>query len=73
MMLLVSVYTASECALANVQSSEEVTEGWSKLHNEELHNLYSLPNIIRMIKSRPIYVTFVGELSNAYKILVGET
>jgi hypothetical protein len=30
----------------------EVTGGWGKLHNEELHNLYSSPNIIRMIKSR---------------------
>jgi hypothetical protein len=32
----------------------EVTGGWRKLHNEELHNLYSLRNIIRMIKSRKI-------------------
>jgi hypothetical protein len=31
---------------------DEVTEGWRKLHNEELHNLYSSPSIIRMIKSR---------------------
>jgi hypothetical protein len=30
----------------------EVTGYWRKLHNEELHNLYSSPNIIRMIKSR---------------------
>jgi hypothetical protein len=29
-----------------------VTEGWRKLHNEELHNLCSSPFIIRMIKSR---------------------
>jgi hypothetical protein len=29
-----------------------VTGGWKKLHNEELHNLYSLPSIIRIIKSR---------------------
>jgi hypothetical protein len=28
-----------------------VTGDWRKLHNEELHNLYSSPNIIRMIKS----------------------
>jgi hypothetical protein len=31
---------------------DEVIEGWTTLHNEELHNLYSSPNIIRMIKSR---------------------
>jgi hypothetical protein len=31
---------------------EEVIGGWRKLHNERLHNLYSSPSIIRMIKSR---------------------
>jgi hypothetical protein len=31
---------------------DEVTGGWRKLHSEELHNLYSSPSIIRMIKSR---------------------
>jgi hypothetical protein len=31
---------------------DEETGGWRKLHNEELHNLYSSPNIIRMMKSR---------------------
>jgi hypothetical protein len=31
---------------------DEVTGGWRKLHNEELHNLYMSPSIIRMIKSR---------------------
>jgi hypothetical protein len=31
---------------------DEVMGGWRKLYNEELHNLYSLPSIIRMIKSR---------------------
>jgi hypothetical protein len=31
---------------------ERVTGGWRKLHNEELHNLYSSPSIIRIIKSR---------------------
>jgi hypothetical protein len=30
---------------------DEVTGSWRKLHNEELHNLYSSPNIIRVIKS----------------------
>jgi hypothetical protein len=31
---------------------DEVIGGWRKLHNEELHNLHSLPSKIRMIKSR---------------------
>jgi hypothetical protein len=31
---------------------DEATGDWKKLHNEELHNLYSSPSIIRMIKSR---------------------
>jgi hypothetical protein len=31
---------------------DKMTGGWGKLHNEELHNLYCSPNIIRMIKSR---------------------
>jgi hypothetical protein len=31
-----------------------VTGGWRKLHNEELHNVYSSPSIIRMIKSRKV-------------------
>jgi hypothetical protein len=31
---------------------DDVTGDWRKLHNEELHNLYASPNIIRMIKSR---------------------
>jgi hypothetical protein len=33
-------------------NTDEVTGGWRKLHNEELHKFYSSPNIIRMIKSR---------------------
>jgi hypothetical protein len=49
---------------------------WRKLHNEELHNLYSSPNIIRMIKSRRMrfagHVARMAEKSNAYRILVGK-
>jgi hypothetical protein len=33
---------------------DEVTGGWRKLHNEDLHNVYSSASIIRMIKSRRI-------------------
>jgi hypothetical protein len=31
---------------------DEVMGGWRKLHNEELHDMYPFPDIIRMIKSR---------------------
>jgi hypothetical protein len=54
---------------------DEVTGGWRKLHNEELINLYSSPNIIRLIKSRTMryerHVARMGEKRNAYRILVG--
>jgi hypothetical protein len=44
---------------------DEVTGEWRKLHNEDLHNLYSSPSIIRQIKSRRMrwagHVTSVGE------------
>jgi hypothetical protein len=33
---------------------DDVTGGWIKLHNEELHNLYSSPSIIRLIKTRKV-------------------
>jgi hypothetical protein len=54
----------------------EMTGGWSKLHNEELNNLYSSPCIIRMIKSirmrLAVHVGRMGEKRNAYRILVGK-
>jgi hypothetical protein len=52
-----------------------VTGGWRKLHNEELHNLYSFPSIIRINKSRMRWaghVARIGEKRNAYRILVGK-
>ena len=55
---------------------DEVTRGWRKLHSEELHNLYSSPSIIRMIKSRRMrwagHVARMGEKRNAYRTLVGK-
>jgi hypothetical protein len=54
---------------------DEVTGGWRKLHNEELHNFYSSPSIIRMIKSRRMrcagHIARMEERKNADKILVG--
>jgi hypothetical protein len=56
--------------------SDEVTGGWRKLHNEELHNLYSSPSIIRKIKSRRMrwagHVARMWEKMIAYRILVGK-
>jgi hypothetical protein len=53
---------------------DEVTGRWRKLHNEELHNLYSSSNIIRVIISRRMrwarHVARMLEMRNAYKILV---
>jgi hypothetical protein len=55
---------------------DEVTGQWRKLHNGELHNLYSPPNIIRKIKSRRMrragHVTCMGEGRNVYGVLVGK-
>jgi hypothetical protein len=49
---------------------DEVTS-WRKLHNEELHNLYSSPSIIRIIKSRRMrragHVARMGETRNVQK------
>jgi hypothetical protein len=53
-----------------------VTGEWRKLHNEELHNLYSSPYIIRQIKSRRMrwvgHVAHMGEGRNVYRVLVGK-
>jgi hypothetical protein len=55
---------------------DEVTEGWRKLHSEELRKLFSSPSIIRMMKSRRIgwagHVTEMGQKRTAYGILVGK-
>jgi hypothetical protein len=54
---------------------DEVIRGWRKLHNEELHGLYSSPSIIRVIKARRMkwvgHVARTGEARGAYNILVG--
>jgi hypothetical protein len=55
---------------------DEVTGGWRKLHNEELHNLYSSPSVIRMIKPGWMiwagHVARIGEESTAYMVLLGK-
>jgi hypothetical protein len=55
---------------------DEATGEWRRLHNEELNDLYSSPNIIRVIKSRRMgwagHVARMGEKRGAYRILVGD-
>jgi hypothetical protein len=55
---------------------DEVTGEWKKLHNEELHILYTSPDIIRQIKSRRMrwagHVARMGEERNVYRALMGK-
>jgi hypothetical protein len=55
---------------------DEVTGEWRKLHNEELHNLYSSSDIIRQVKSKRMrwagHVARMGEERKVYKVLVGK-
>jgi hypothetical protein len=55
---------------------DEVTGEWRKLHNEELNDLYSLPNILRVVKSRGMrwagHVARMGEGSGGHRVLVGK-
>jgi len=55
---------------------DKVTGDWRKLRNEKLNNLYSSPNIVRVIKSRRIrwagHVARMGEGRGVYRVLVGK-
>jgi hypothetical protein len=55
---------------------DEVTGGWRKLHNEELHDLYSCPSIIRIIKWRRMrwagHVARIGDKTTTHRLLVGK-
>jgi hypothetical protein len=56
-------------------SKREEDGSWRKLHNDELHSLYSSPNFVRMIKSRRMrwagHVARMGEGRSVYRVLVG--
>jgi hypothetical protein len=55
---------------------DEVTGDWRQLHNEKLNNLYSSPNIFRVIKSRRMRwagrVACIGERKGMYRVLAGK-
>jgi hypothetical protein len=55
---------------------DEVTGEWRKLHNEDLNGLYSLHNIVRVIKSRRLrwvgHVARMGDGRGVYRVLVGK-
>jgi hypothetical protein len=55
---------------------DEVIGEWRKLHNQELHDLYSSPSIIRIMKLRRMrwawHVARMGAKRNAYRLLVGK-
>jgi hypothetical protein len=55
---------------------DKVTGEWRKLHNEGLKNLYSLPNIVRVVKSRRMrwagHVARMGEERRVHRVLVGK-
>jgi hypothetical protein len=57
------------------RNRDEVAGGWRRLHNEELHNLYTSPNIIRVIRSSrmrwTVHVARLEEVISSYQILVG--
>jgi hypothetical protein len=69
--------TYAECVLRRIFGSrrDEVTGEWRILHNEELCDLYSSQNIIRMTKSRRMglvgHVTCVGDRESACRDLMG--
>jgi hypothetical protein len=70
------IFCFTKCCFVFGPKRDEVTGGWRKLHNEELHNLYSSPSMIIVIKPRRLrwarHVALMREKMNSYRILVGK-
>ena len=64
-----------KCLERSLGLRDEVTGEWRKLHNAELHALYSSPNMIRNLKLRRLrwaeHVAHMEQSRNAYRLLVG--
>jgi hypothetical protein len=73
---LKTVFNVKRRNIIIVTKRDEVTGEWRKLHNEELNNLYSSPNIVWVIKSRRMkwegHVARMGEGIDVYRVLVGK-
>ena len=70
------VYENRMLKIVFVPKRDEVTGEWRKLHNEELNDLYSLPNTVRVVKSRGMrwegHVAHIGEDRGVQRVLVGK-
>jgi hypothetical protein len=69
-------YNTYFCGIIYGDKREEVTGEWRKLHNEKLNDLYSLPNIVRVVKSGRMrwtrHVARMGEERGVHRVLVGK-
>ena len=69
-------YISHHFGILEHQQRDEVTGEWRKLHNEELSDLYSLPNIVRVVKLRRMrwvwHVARMGEGRGVHRVLVGK-
>jgi hypothetical protein len=74
-MFVSSSYNLVMASVKTKFKRDEMTGVWRNLHNEELHGLYSSPDMVRVIKARRMrwagHVARMGEMSGAYNILVG--
>ena len=67
-----SIFVSNHIRISNATCPQR----WRKLHNEELSDLYSLPNIVRVVKSRRMrwagHVARMGQGRGVHRVLVGK-